>query len=261
MYDSVDPFAIPTTAAMVAGYVDGTYAWPASGWARFPNAVKVRIAVFSGTNDGHVLDCEAGDTPPAQCPGWVQMRRAAGADPTVYCAESLWGAVQNSFAAAGVAQPHYWVAAYPGSGANVPPGAVAHQYADSATSGGDWDLSAVLDYWPGVDTPPYEEDEAMIIECDQVGLQGILSGGVLTVLDVDSASAIDRNLFPRVFVTATVWNALKGASDGAQSIPAKLDALTAAVKSLPGATVPASNGAPTQDQLANATGTPDPAES
>lgn len=148
MYDSVTPGNIPADAQMVAGYVDGAYAWSAADWARFPAAVHVPIAVFPSTNDGVVLDVEQGDATPQQAPGWVQMRRAAGVDPTVYCSESAWPAVQAAFKAAGVAQPHYWVAAYPGEGAVVPAGAVAHQYQDA----GPYDLSVVVDYWPGVDT-------------------------------------------------------------------------------------------------------------
>jgi hypothetical protein len=147
MYDSVNPFNIPTTAEMVAGYVDGRYAWSDAGWARFPYSVKVRIAVFPTTNDGHVLDVENGDATPQQAPGWVRMRRLAGFNPSVYCSESIWSVVRAAFQASGVTEPQYWVAAYPGEGTFVPPGAVAHQYNDV----GLYDLSVVNDYWPGVD--------------------------------------------------------------------------------------------------------------
>lgn len=151
LYDAVTPANIPASAQMVAGYVDGRYAWSASDWARFPGAVKVRIAVFASTNDGHVLDVEPGDATPAQAVGWVQRRRAAGVDPTVYCGLSTtgysWANVRAAFQAAGVAEPHYWVAAYPGNGPNLYAGSVAHQYANP----GPYDLSVVADYWPGVD--------------------------------------------------------------------------------------------------------------
>ncbi len=139
---------IPLDAQMVAGYLaPSPFAWTAADWARFPGAAKVRIAVRSTTNDGHVLDVESGDATPAQAPGWVVMRRAAGADPTVYCSEGLWPSVRAAFTAANVAQPHYWVAAYPGGGAIIPAGAVAHQYMDA----GIYDKSVVADFWPGVD--------------------------------------------------------------------------------------------------------------
>lgn len=151
MYDAVTPSAIPTDATLVAGYVDGAYAWSNADWARFPQSVKVRIAVFPHTNDGHVLDVEQGDATPAQAPGWVAMRRAAGVDPTIYCSESAWSSVIAAFDAAGIAHPHWWVAAYPGGGAVIPAGAVAHQYADPPGSGGNFDISVVADYWPGID--------------------------------------------------------------------------------------------------------------
>lgn len=153
MYDAVTPTNIPANAEMVAGYVDGRFAWSAADWVRFPNAVHVPIAVFPTTNNGVVLDVEQGDATPQQAPGWVLMRRAAGVDPTVYCSEVAWPAVRAAFTAAGVAQPHYWVAAYPGEGAVVPAGAVAHQYQDT----GRYDLSIVADFWPGVD--PTQEDD------------------------------------------------------------------------------------------------------
>lgn len=35
MYDSTNPGAIPASAALVAGYVDGLYRWSDAAWARF----------------------------------------------------------------------------------------------------------------------------------------------------------------------------------------------------------------------------------
>jgi hypothetical protein len=170
LYDSTTADDIPTTVEVVAGYVDGRYAWSAADWARFPGAVKVRIAVRASTNDGHVLDVEPGDATPVEAPGWVAMRRRAGVDPTVYCNLSDLPTVRAAFDAAGVAQPHYWVARYDGV-ADIPAGCIAKQYMNDPGSGGHWDLSAVADYWPGVDPAPVslsssstisEEDYAMI---------------------------------------------------------------------------------------------------
>ena len=155
MYDSVTAGDIPTNAKMVAGYVSGKWKWSQSDWARFPNAVKVRIATQASVNDGVVLDVEPGDATPAQAPGWVTMRRAAGVDPTVYCGLTSLPAVQAAFTAAHVAQPHYWVARYDNS-PTLPAGVVAKQYINPPTSGGHYDLSAVVDYWPGVDPAPIE---------------------------------------------------------------------------------------------------------
>lgn len=149
-YDAITPSNIRADAQVVCGYVDGRYAWTASDWARFPHASKGRIAVFASTNDGNILDVEPGNATPAQAPGWVQRRRAAGIDPTVYCSLSDWPAVKAAFDTDKVAQPHYWIAAYPGNGANLYPGSVAHQYESLSTV----DISVVADYWPGVDPKP-----------------------------------------------------------------------------------------------------------
>jgi hypothetical protein len=155
MYDGVadDAHVIPASAQLVAGYVDGLYAWSDAHWARFPNSVKVRIACFADTNDGDVLDCEPGNCTPAQSVDWVLMRRRSGADPTVYCNQLDpkvgWPAVRAAFHARNVAEPHYWVANYSVDQTNpqIPDGAIAIQYTDT----GSYDLSAVADHWPGVD--------------------------------------------------------------------------------------------------------------
>lgn len=183
LYDSITAADIPASATMVAGYIDLSSRWSAADWARFPNATKVEIARSASTNAGHVLDVEYRLATPDQAPGWVQMRRAAGADPSVYCGLSAWPTVQAAFTAAGVAQPHYWLAHYDNV-ASVPSGAVAKQYIDAPSSGGHYDLSAVADYWPGVDSTPAPggggspatfqgEDEDM----ERVDCQAIKEGG------------------------------------------------------------------------------------
>jgi hypothetical protein len=163
LYDSTTATDIPRTAAMVAGYLPPSeFAWSAADWARFPGAVKVRIAVRATTNDGHVLDVEKGDATPEQAPGWVVMRREAGADPSIYCGVSTWPAVKAAFAAAKVAPPHYWIAHYDGD-PTIPAGAIAKQYRDPPNSGGHWDLSAVADYWPGIDPAPTPLEDDMLL--------------------------------------------------------------------------------------------------
>jgi hypothetical protein len=135
--------------------VDGLYAWSPTGWARFPNAVKARIAVFATTNDGHVLDVEQGNATPAESVDWVLGRRRAGIDPTVYMNTSTWPTVRAAFQARGITEPHYWVAQYDGL-AVIPAGAVGKQYYNNDTLG--YDLSTFPDYWPGVDQqPPYNQ--------------------------------------------------------------------------------------------------------
>jgi len=162
MYDSVNAAAIPTDAEMVAGYVDGRFAWPAADWARFPKAVKVRISAIGATHLAEVFDVEEGCIwPPKSVIGLVERARASGIDPTVYVNQhNDWGPTRDAFNSAGVAHPHWWVASYDGV-AEIPAGAVAKQYAHPGPvpgkSAGPWetgkhyDLSAVADHWPGVD--------------------------------------------------------------------------------------------------------------
>jgi len=153
MYDSITPTDIPADAQMVAGYVDGLYKWPQSGWDRFPDAVKVEIAVSESTDRGHVGDVESGDMTPFGAVSWVRLRRQAGADPTVYVNLSNLYDTAKAFDDSGEWQPHYWIAHYDGL-AVVPLGFVAKQYANPALTGQHYDLSAVADYWPGVDPAP-----------------------------------------------------------------------------------------------------------
>lgn len=144
MYDSTDYTSIPTGATMVAGYIDGRYAWSSDAWNSFPNARKVKIAVFPTTQGGDVLDVENGDATPAQAVSWVQARRNAGADPVVYCNRSTWPQVTQAFTAAGVAQPLYWIADWTWA-AHIPSGAVACQWG----AYGRFDVSEVGPDWPG----------------------------------------------------------------------------------------------------------------
>lgn len=140
---------------MVAGYVDKIVIppWTEADWALFPNAVKVQIVKKASSNWGHVLDVEPGDATPAQAPGWVKMRRAAGlATPCIYVQKSSWAAVQNEFRIQNVAQPLYWIAHY-NDVKELPTlngiTAIAKQYHGNDPN--NYDLSWVADFWPGVD--------------------------------------------------------------------------------------------------------------
>ena len=141
MYDSVDSESIFENAALVAGYIDGLYAWSDDAWARHPSAKLVRIAAFADTNDGDVLDCERGDASPSECPAWVTMRQTAGlAVPTIYC--SLWTMPLVQAACEGLTYD-LWIADWTGE-PHIPEGAVACQYAAKGT----YDVTLCSDNWP-----------------------------------------------------------------------------------------------------------------
>jgi hypothetical protein len=169
MADSVTPTDIPVNDPetgrpwdFIAGYIDGVPRWASSAWDRFPNSRHVRIALNPATNDGDVLDVEKGAANPDQAPGWVMRRRAAGADPSVYCSLSLWPTVRDQFHFAGVPEPHWWIAAYPGIGESLYDGTVAHQFADPPYSGGHWDLSVVADHWPGIESGGSMDEQSIV---------------------------------------------------------------------------------------------------
>jgi len=145
MYDSVTPSAIPADAEVVAGYVDGLYRWSDADWARFPNAAKVRIAVFPWTNDGDVLDVETGDATPAQAPGWLAQRQAAnpGKRFTIYCSLSWVPEVQ---AACQGLDYDLWIAHYTYQ-EHLEPGSVATQWTDKGSNGLNVDISLCLSSW------------------------------------------------------------------------------------------------------------------
>jgi hypothetical protein len=174
MYDVINALSAPTGGDLYAGYVDGQ--WPSANALseRFRHALVVRIAVSPATNDGVV-----GDGPPdngswAEWVGWVQRRRAAHVDPTMYTNASSWAAGIAAFKAAGVTQPHWWIANYDGD-PTIPSGAVAKQYA----SNNAYDTSSVADYWPGVDpappipTPPVTSAASAILEEDPMLIESL----------------------------------------------------------------------------------------
>lgn len=149
MYDGITPALLPVGGDLYAGYVDGHWPDAEAIAARFPGKPVVRIAVRPTTDDGVV-----GDGPPdngtwAEWVQWVVRRRAAHVDPTMYTNASSWAAGIRAFMAAGVPEPHWWIAHYDGDPA-IPAGAVAKQHTETA----GYDVSSVADYWPGVDPAP-----------------------------------------------------------------------------------------------------------
>lgn len=230
MYDSVNWSAIPANAAMVAGYVSPSgYAWPQAAWDRFPNAVKVRITP-SASHTGlgiHVLDVENGDATPTQAPNWAHIQRSLGQDPTIYCSESAWQSVQRAFSVANEPQPHYWIAAYPGTGANLPSlngfTAIAHQYADPNTSGGDYDTSAVADTWPGVD----QGEDVPLTDADATLVANKILFGT-PLIGPDNKPRDNMNVF--LYWTNQYANQIPGI---ASSLSSDESALLAAIKAIP----------------------------
>lgn len=159
MYDDVSADGIPADATMVAGYVDGRWPSAAAMFARFPNAVHVTITVWDG--DALVLDVETGDATPQMAPGWVARQRAAGKSTVVYCSQGTWPSVQGAFDAAGVSEPDgYWIARYDNDPSIPPDWAAARCVAKQHQSTDNYDVSTVLDTWPGLSgvTNPTEEE-------------------------------------------------------------------------------------------------------
>ena len=151
MADSVTATDIPPGAfPLVAGYVDGAYAWTDADWLFHHNSRLVRITVFGGGTDADVIDVESGDATPAQAAQWAIGRKAAGKVPTVYVQASRFGEVVAAFAAAGAPYPYFWIADW--DNVNGPwYGSIAKQYQNPTLSGAHYDVSWVADHWPGVD--------------------------------------------------------------------------------------------------------------
>lgn len=150
MGDATVAAYLPDNLDMYAGYVDGAYRSYDAIRARFPGKLVVPIATQTSGNVGVVFDGppDNGDWPGVVA--WCVRARARGVDPGVYTDGSSWAIGIQAFNGAGVALPHWWIANWNGV-ADVPAGAVAHQYASVSNR---YDLSAVADYWPGVDPAP-----------------------------------------------------------------------------------------------------------
>jgi hypothetical protein len=151
MADSTAAADLPVGRDLYAAYVDGSTRNVDAVRARFPGKTVVTITVLGG--DADVADVETGDLTPTSVVAWVKRQRAAGKDPTVYTLEGWWSTVRAAFHAAGVTEPHWWLANYDNN-PTLPAGAVAKQYANPPLTGGHFDASVVADYWPGVDPAP-----------------------------------------------------------------------------------------------------------
>lgn len=150
LYDAVTAANIPSSARYAAGYVDGRYANIPAIRKRCPHAEVLSITVFGANAD--CCDCENGDLTPGQAESWVAAQLAHGAyRPCVYASASTWASGLQAALAQYGPRIRRWVAAYPGSGANVPAGFDAHQYSDG---GGNLDTSVtVTDFFDAQPAP------------------------------------------------------------------------------------------------------------
>jgi len=165
LFDSITPTDIPLTASAVAGYVDGAFRWPQSGWDRFTTPVKVRITV-SGTVQADAADVENGAMTITDAIEWVAARLAAQLPQSViYCSQATWPSIRAAFDAHGVAQPWWWIADWNGR-TDIPDGADAHQYVTAPASGGHYDISVISPrlwaLWNG-DPMAITQDDANLI--------------------------------------------------------------------------------------------------
>jgi Glycosyl hydrolases family 25 len=164
MYDAADPAVIrntiPGDAKAVAGYVG-----PPSSinrYVTFPDVVKRfggKAHCFSiAVHDFLIaacLDIETGDATPAQAKGWFHLVKAHGQyRPCFYANASTMPAVKQALSGIPRNQYRLWIAAYPGSGANIPPGYDAHQYTDHGPHGENYDISVLRDdFFPSAPKP------------------------------------------------------------------------------------------------------------
>lgn len=159
MYDGVSSLALGISkqfpdAALIAGYLDGHWAWDVTEWGLFPKSAHVGIVTSAGSNFGDVLDVEKGDATPAETAGWIAMRKASGlAVPTIYCRADTISAVRIGTGRWVLAEDYdIWVADWTGqphqltsSGPGIAAACAATQY--EKTPG--YDVSAVYDdRWP-----------------------------------------------------------------------------------------------------------------
>lgn len=212
LHDALRASNIPQDAEMVGGYVDGE-AWSQADWDRFPNAVKVRISAV-GTNDGHVLDVERGNLTAEQTPQWLRMRRMQGVDPTVYCGHGHPGSgydQQDIIAACNahqVALPHWWLSDATGEEHHIE-GTVATQWAVDSQLHTGYDLSLVVDHWPGIDKPEEEVGTRHIVTAYQ-GAQWIVDANLTSRVGIPDEQDLNALLSTGNYVAEQLDDALMG---------------------------------------------------
>jgi hypothetical protein len=137
---STNPAPVDRPVGAYAGYVDGEFqSFTELVHNHWPGHHVFSICVNSAGR-AECLDIETGDAIPQDAAPWVARMRAAGVyRPCIYANSSTMPAVIANLR--GVPRENYrlWIAAYPGTGENVPAGYDAHQY--FGTISGSWDYS------------------------------------------------------------------------------------------------------------------------
>lgn len=205
MYDSIKAASIPAGVTFAAGYDTGfEQGWPPEQWARFNPAVH--ICTRDGVDTGDVFDMESGAASISGAPAWLNLRRAAtGVWKSLYYSVGLDAQVQQVLADAGIpsAEVPKWVAWYDGdddlASVNYVVGVVAKQYANSAITGANYDLSVVADFWPGIDTKP--QQEVGDVKFFQVQIQGSDDW----IASVDGNGVLHVGFLPDNDPTGTAW--------------------------------------------------------
>lgn len=182
MYDSIAPGAPPANARAVAGYVDGHWPSYAVLLSRFTNRYCLSITALGGIAD--CLDVEKGDATVAQVAPWVRSMLHRGVwRPCIYANASTMPAVRRALSQFPRSSYRLWVAAYPGTGANVPEGFDAHQYTNHGPHGENVDISACLDtFFPAPPPAPPRRKLAVHPKVAAAATAGTLATAIQAIL-------------------------------------------------------------------------------
>ena len=162
MRDSTSPGDIPTDGTqLVAGYVNGLYAWDQAGWDRFAGIPCVRIDVNGTDPSADVLDVELGDATVSDAVAWARQKLRVASEylPVIYCSRSVVPSLESRMSESGLYAGHHyklWVATLDGT-RELPDmtGVTAVQYAGSLQTGGHYDESVIYDAsWKAAPKPP-----------------------------------------------------------------------------------------------------------
>jgi hypothetical protein len=234
-YDAIPALAtgIPKTAKYIFYYVDSPhYTWPFALRTKFDAELMISIST-SGRDAAWVGDCETGDMTPVSVRDWVARCRSGGINAGVYCNMSTWPSVIDSFEAAHMAQPWYWIAHYDGDPDTMPRfqsiTAIAKQYADPPKSGGTYDISSITDTFRTIVTrgavaPAEDTDMQLTDKLNPNAPQGTVNealnallAGVTGVRNAGPLALNVSNILHSVNALAVQQAALTGALTTAQA--------------------------------------------